>query len=221
MPTITCGWCNDRCHVTMHGSPKVRTSSSGIVHYIVDAAFLCDGCGRMSVATWQTNDDPSIQRTAGHGDGSPEDHHKARWSPSVGHQKTFPEVPDVIADAATEAWTCHVAGAYRGATMLARAVVESAAKANGIERGTLQAKINTMAEKGLIRAAVAEQAHEIRHLGNSSAHGDLDDEVTVEDSDEVLYFMEQVLNEVFQAPARTRRFADRRRARRQEKPVEQ
>lgn len=205
----------------MHGSPKVRTSSSGIVHYIVDAAFLCDGCGRMSVATWPTNDHPDEIRARRQGDGSPEDHHEAHWSPSVGHQKSFPEVPDVIADSATEAWTCHVAGAYRGATMLARAVVESTAKTEGIRQGTLQAKIDAMADKDLIRPAVAEQAHEIRHLGNSSAHGDLDDEVTLEDSDEVLYFMEQVLNEVFQAPARTKRFADRRRARRQEKPVEQ
>ncbi|MGN0095949.1 MAG: DUF4145 domain-containing protein [Corynebacterium sp.] len=189
--------------------------------YIADAAFSCDGCGRMSVVTWLTNDDPGLQRTRGHGDGSPEDHHKAHWSPPVGHQKTFPEVPEAIAEAATEAWTCHVTCAYRAATMLARAVVESAAKANGVERGTLQAKIDMMADKGLIRPAVAEQAHEIRHLGNSTAHGDLDDEVTLEDSDEVLYFMEQVLNEVFQAPARTKRFADRRAARRQAKSVEQ
>jgi len=69
-----------------------------------------------------------------------------------------------------------------------------------------------MAKQGLIRKVVAEQAHEIRHLGNSTAHGDLGDSVTSEDAEEVLNLMAEVLNEVWQAPARSARLAAARAA---------
>ena len=95
----------------------------------------------------------------------------------------FPDVPEEIAETAREAWTCQVVGAHRGAVMLARAVVESTAKKKGIAKGTLEAKIDELASQGLIRGVAAEQAHEIRHVGNSTAHGDLGDPVTPEDSD--------------------------------------
>jgi hypothetical protein len=217
MATITCGWCKDRCHQTRFGEVKVASLPyfMGEEAYVADAAFLCDGCGRMSVATWHTSYDPNDPTWDSFGrDGGPEDYESARWSPPVGHQFSFPDVPDEIADAAGEAWACHVTGAYRGAAMLARAVVESTAKAKDITTGILAAKIDKMAEQGLIRQAIAEQAHEIRHLGNSTAHGDLADPVTSEDSEEVLNLMGEVLNEVWQSPARSKRLAEQREAKR-------
>lgn len=218
MATITCGWCHDRCHMTPHGAIKVadmpRWGGGDGREYVADAAFLCDGCGRMSVATWYTAYDPNDSRWRDYGrDGSPEDYETARWSPPVGHQMEFPDVPQEIAEAAAEAWTCQVSRAHRGAVMLARAVVESTAKSKGITSGPLVSKIEAMADAALIRAVVAEQAHEIRHLGNSSAHGDLGDSVTKEDAEEALNLMAEVLNEVWQAPARARRLADARVAR--------
>lgn len=215
MATITCGWCSDRCHMTLFGEVKVANLPhwSGDDKYVADAAFACDGCGRMSVATWYTSYHPNDSRWRQFGrDGGPEDYERVQWSPPVGHQMSFTDVPDEIAEAASEAWTCHVAGAHRGAVMLARAVVESTAKAKGIVKGTLDAKIDEMAGQGLIRKAVAEQAHEIRHMGNSTAHGDLGDPVTPDDAEEVLNLMAEVLNEVWQAPARSSRLAKARAA---------
>ncbi|MBB1500798.1 DUF4145 domain-containing protein [Propioniciclava sp. MC1683] len=213
MAAITCGWCKNRCHMTLFGQVKVTDLPyfGGDDNYVADAAFECDGCGRVSVATWYTSYDPNNPRwrTSGRDDG-PSDYEQARWSPPVGHQVSYPDVPNEIAQTATEAWTCQIAGAPRGAVMLARAVVESTAKAKGVTSGTLAAKIEGMANGGLIRKAVAEQAHEIRHVGNGTAHGDLEDRVTQEDAEEVLNLMAEVLNEVWQAPARSRRLAEAR-----------
>lgn len=182
--------------------------------YIADAAYVCDGCDRMSVVTWTTTYDPNDSRWRDYGrDGGPEDYEDARWSPLPGHQMDFPDVPAVIAAAAREAWTCRVAGANRGAVMLARSVVESTAKAKGITTGQLYEKIEEMARQSHIRSAVAEQAHEIRLLGNSTAHGDLGEPVEAEDAEEVLTLMGEVLNEVWQAPARAQRLRERRKAR--------
>lgn len=215
MASIVCGWCNTRSHMTRHGSIKSTSRWDGGSKFVADAAFICDNCGRMSVATWLTHEDPELASyDHPHSDGSPLEFEEAIWSPSVGSQKTYPDVPERIAETASEAQECHANRAFRAAVLLARTVVESTAKAKGIGSGNLYAKINEMASHQLIRLAVADQAHEIRHFGNSMAHGDLDDVVTSEDSEEVIFLMEEVLREVWQAPTRRARLTDRREARR-------
>lgn len=206
--------------MTIYGKPKVNNIRHGGIgqydpKFIADAAYICDGCKRMSVVTWTTTYDPNHTRwnDYGRGDG-PEEYERYRWSPAPGHQMDFPDTPDQIAEAASEGWLCHASGAHLGAVMLARAVVESTAKAKGITEGSLFHKIEEMAAKGLIRAAVKDQAHEVRHFGNGSAHGDLGDPVTSEDAEEVLNLMGEVINEVWQSPERAKRLAAARAAKR-------
>ncbi len=207
MATIICGWCNDKCHMTAVGTPLVRALDlPGYAYrrdeaYVVDGAFTCDGCGRMSVATWVTSSRPEPRGGAA----SPAADDEARWSPTPGHNKEFPDVPPGIADAAQEAWRCYVAGAPRGAIALARAVIEATAKNMGHVNGTLFRKIEALASSQLVRPAVKDQAHAIRYLGNDVAHGDLQDPATREDAEEVLELMGEVLNEVFQSPERSTR----------------
>jgi hypothetical protein len=218
MATIICGWCNEKCHMTAVGKPVVeRLVAFGTRQedrWFADAAYTCDGCHRMSVVTWTTAHDLSDTWLKDYGhDGGPQQYEDARWSPAPGNNKEFPDVPENIAKAAREAWLCHTAGATRGACALARAVVEATAKHESVTKGTLVVKIDALAAAGLIRSAVRDQAHEIRHIGNDVAHGDLDESVSVEDSAEVLELMGEVLNEVFQAPARKDRLKAAREAR--------
>lgn len=219
MASTTCGWCNEKVHMTPAGPAVVRPYPLRTYHhddnekYVVDAAYTCDSCHRLSVVSWVTGTHPDVRRMEGHDDG-PGSFDSARWSPTPGHQKEFPDVPDQIAQAAQEAWLCHVAGAHRGAVAVARAVVEATAKAKGHVKGQVVDKIEALANAGEIRPAVKDQAHEIRHLGNSVAHGDLGDPVTAEDAAEILELMGEVLNEVFQSPARGARLKAAREARR-------
>jgi hypothetical protein len=81
-------------------------------------------------------------------------------------------------------------------------VIEATAKDKGIIKGTLEAKVDKMHDDGLVRELVKEQAHEVRHLGNDMAHGDFVDPVSEEEADETLQLMSEVLDEVYQAPAR-------------------
>jgi len=135
------------------------------------------------------------------------------WLPIQGTQREFLDVPEEIAGAAVEAWTCFAAGSARGAVALARAVVEATAKAKGITTGTLNAKIDALAAATLIRPGVRDQAHTIRSLGNDVAHGDLGVALLREEAEEVLELMGEVLNEVFQSPARSARLTAAREAR--------
>lgn len=67
-----------------------------------------------------------------------------------------------------------------------------------------------MLDLKLIRPHTQEAAHELRFLGNDMAHGDFVDPVDAEDADEVLEVMSEILNEVYQGPARIHRMRAKR-----------
>ncbi|QTE30887.1 DUF4145 domain-containing protein [Pengzhenrongella sicca] len=181
----------------------------GLDGYVSDAAYTCDNCGRLSVVTWWTSYDPSDS----YRDGEPQTYDRSRWSPLPAVSEDFPDVPEAIGAAASEVFLCQSVGAFRAACALARAVVEATAKDQGITGSGILAKIDALHAKGIIRAAVQESAHEIRHLGNEVAHGDFADPITAEDAAENLELMTELLNEVYQAPARTARVREARIAR--------
>lgn len=103
-----------------------------------------------------------------------------------------------------------VVDAHRAAAILARAVIEATAKDKGITTGRLVQKIDAMYDARLIREDVRDGAHEVRYLGNDIAHGDFVEPVSKEDADLVLTLMDEVLEEVFQSPARVKRRRDNR-----------
>jgi hypothetical protein len=136
-----------------------------------------------------------------------------RMWPQHAEGKSFDDVPDHIAQAADEAYRCQSIGACRAAVLLARAVIEATAKDKGIVVGSLLQKIDKMRDADLIREHIKEGAHEVRHLGNDMAHGDFVAPTAAADADLILTLMSEVLDEVFQSPARVQRARSARAAR--------
>lgn len=165
-------------------------------------ALSCDNCHRLSVADRLYNNSKDIDFD--------EFANTISWQPRTAVSKEFPDVPVQIARAAKEAHEAHSINALMAAILMARTVVEATAKDHGITSGNLVSKIDEMKGAELIRKSTAEAAHEIRHFGNDMAHGDLDDVPDTADAAEVLTLMDEVLNEVYQGPARTERVKNRR-----------
>ncbi|WP_323960255.1 DUF4145 domain-containing protein [Arthrobacter sp. JZ12] len=136
------------------------------------------------------------------------------WAPQYVEGQAPADVPQAIAKAAGEAHRGHSIGNYMSAILMARTVIEATAKDKGIGVRGLQPKIEELRAREFIREHVKEEAHEIRHFGNDMAHGDLDIPVVEEDSAEVLTLMDEILNEVYQSPARLAAARERRLARR-------
>ncbi|MFF1358734.1 DUF4145 domain-containing protein [Streptomyces sp. NPDC058297] len=174
------------------------------------AVFRCDSetCGHLSIGS-------SVLKFSGHP--APSDVGKRLkevhldWTPKKVDRPEFPDVPDAIAETASEAHACLSIDAYRGAVALARAVVEATAKDKGITRGNLADKIDALAAQNLIREFTRELAHEVRRGGNEIAHGDLADEpMPVDDAQAIIGLMDEILQEVYQAPAKVRRLKQSR-----------
>lgn len=86
--------------------------------------------------------------------------------------------------------------------MLARAVIEATAKDKDITTGNLKDKIDALAAAQLIRPHITEIAHGVRLFGNDMAHGDFVEPVSTQESDLVIELMGEILNEVYQSPAK-------------------
>jgi hypothetical protein len=125
-------------------------------------------------------------------------------------KKEFPEAPQHVGEAAAEAHKVHGHGAHRAASMLARAVIEAAAKDRGITNGTIYQKIEAMYQAELIRKYIRDAAHEVRHFANAKAHGDLADPVEPDEAAEILTLMDRVLDEIYEGPAQVKKRRDAR-----------
>jgi Domain of unknown function (DUF4145) len=209
MASAACWVCENVAHMTpVKGSESLR---SGFWRDTVMGCFRCDSCGALSIAIGKGR--PGQQ--------NPLDWLASRrnlqWQPQVTAEvpeHEFPDAPSEIADAAAEAYACReVADACRAAVLLARSVIEAVAKDKGITKGTLLAKIDGMS--AMIRPHVRDGAHEVRLFGNDMAHGDFVRDISPEDADLVLTLMSEVLDDVYQSPARVKRAQDAR-ARRQQ-----
>lgn len=204
----TCGAYSEMQLVRESLTSKVGRDFEGVIRYRIHGAYKCTQCEALSIG-----------RSAF---GSSKDHNMAslvagadEWFPSKPMAKEFEDVPQHIAAAAKEATMCRSLGCNRAAGALARAVLEATAKDKGIEGRDLKTRIDNMRANELIRPGTAEAAHEVRHFGNDMAHGDFVQEVPEDDADEVLSLMEEVLQEVYQGPAKVARQRAKRLERKQ------
>ena len=201
MAQALCGRCKRRVHMTSRWGHSVFSSSDAGNGQYIEGAFTCDNCGRLSIGTapasmtFSPPDASQADRILSQDVGT-------HWLPRASEGRDFPDVPQHIAETATEATECFSIGAYRAAVLLARTVLEASAKAKGVTSGPLVAKITQMRDANFIRPDIADAAHEIRLGGNDVAHGDVVESLTPEEADEVLELMSEVLAEVFQGPAR-------------------
>ncbi|MDY0909591.1 DUF4145 domain-containing protein [Microbacterium sp. CFBP9034] len=179
---------------------------------VLQGTATCDACYQASIAfeyyVWGGNDDPKKQF---------EFSEDLFWYPKHVRFVAGDGIPSHIAKAASEAYRCAAHRAPMAAVLMARTVVEATAKSKGVTQGRLVKKIDTMAERGLIRADTKEAAHEIRDFGNDMAHGDIADEPTTQDVADVLAFMDEVLQEVFIGPVRIAQLKERRLQAKQER----
>ncbi|MFH8495189.1 DUF4145 domain-containing protein [Streptomyces coeruleorubidus] len=218
MASTTCGWCGRLAHMRPVGGAEVVPDQDSHLNVGFEA-YRCANCRRLVLAYGWTD----FKRTNDWDDAPSDlwDHPQAqqpRWLPPAKSNRTFPDVPVAIESLAVEAHDCLSIKADRAAVALARAVVEASAKEKGVTRGSLIAKIDELHQLGLLRGHIKEAAHEVRFGGNEVAHGDLTP-VDHEAAEEILTLMDEVLNDLFQSPARVARARQRRLERSQAGPA--
>ena len=204
MASRDCWSCGIHSHMTTAGPPALSKNKRSWWR-----PYKCDSCGALSIAQvrqfivlsmGQKREAETPQEAS---DNWPET--ISEWHPQQSLGRRFDDVPEHIADAASEAYACYQIRSYRAAILMARSVVEATAKDQGITKGSLYEKIDKLKENEVISKGAAETAHEIRFMGNDMAHGDFVDPVEEAECDDLLNFMSVLLDEVYQTPAKLSR----------------
>ena len=199
MAMRTCWECNTKSHLAPYGDAYIVPSTHNNQYQTVLCAFKCDNCSALSVGrALREKTTPNVVPLTRWIDFE----QNIEWIPALAVGRDFDDVPTHIAESASEAYRCSSIGAHRAATLMARSVIEATAKHQGITSGNLATKIDEMHNKGLIREYIRDGAHEVRYFGNDMAHGDFTDPVSADDAELALTLMSEVLEEIYQAPAR-------------------
>lgn len=207
MTATVCAWCEVTTAMTVHGRVQIQASAPYAQSAWVQQTFACNHCRKLSIASATFNP----QNTVVQGDSNTWwDAMNIVWTPVHAAGKAFEDVPLHIASAADEAYQCRSIGGLRSAILLARSVIEATAKDCGISKGSLASKIDDLQAGQHIRPNTQTAAHELRFLGNDMAHGDFVEAVDMDDAEAVLDVMSEILNEVYQGPARVARMQAKR-----------
>lgn len=208
MAVFTCGHCGDKSHHTPFGLGLIREAKDeyGTDFIACEQALRCDACGRLTVALAV---DEHIHPYMGGVGPKWDDYWNEvgvhEWAPKWVTGQEFPDVPDSIAEAASEVHRVLSINAIRSAVLLARSVIEATCKDKKVTEGSLAAKIKSMLEAGHVTPFTAKVADTIRAFGNDMAHGDFLDDLDAEDAKEVVNFMDEFLLQIYQMNARLER----------------
>lgn len=113
---------------------------------------------------------------------------------------TDANVPEGIRGDLDEAKMCFSVSAWRGAAVMARRAMQSAAIEKGATKKQLVEQIAELAAAGKITVDLKEWADVVRWVGNDAAHPG-GDAVSREDAEQVLNLAEQFLHVLYVAPA--------------------
>jgi hypothetical protein len=115
-------------------------------------------------------------------------------------QSTDQSVPEDIRADLDEAKKCFAVSAWRGASVMARRAMQSAAIEKGATKKQLSDQVAELTNCGKITLDLKEWADAVRWVGNDAAHPG-GQPVVKEDAEEVLKLAEQFLHVLYVAPA--------------------
>lgn len=118
--------------------------------------------------------------------------------------KLDPAIPTDVASDYIEAVKCFDIGANKASVVMCRRALQTSVIQKGATKDKLNAQIDELFKKGIITEDIMNWSHEIRLTGNIGAHPDQDglENVTPQDAEELIKFVEEYLNYVYIMPAK-------------------
>jgi len=114
------------------------------------------------------------------------------------------EIPEPIKSEFEEANLCFAIGAYRACVAMCQIALEA------LWRDKEASSIKDLEERGVISSVLRQKADEIRLWGNVAKHEPIPDAVSKEDAEQLLTYLEILLNDVYVEPKRLGRLKQKR-----------
>ena len=131
------------------------------------------------------------------------------WWPTPGSGSLDPSVPVAVASAYDEGMRALAIAAPRAAVVMFRGalaeIVGDKGSATAQAKGTLYEQLKVMDTDGTLHPSLVDWAKEIRVLGNVGAHPSSLGTVTVADASDLGHLVAQMINVLYETPARIAR----------------
>ena len=152
------------------------------------AIFECQACSKKYVATKEDGKD---------------------WVASfpIPEIRVSEYIPDKIKSALKEARLCYIIKSYQACILMCRTALIRLQREQDVEN------LKSLQEQGKISVRLFQMAEEVRLWANVIGHNDvLPDVISQDDCEELLLYMESLLNEVYVTPAKLKQLTDKRKS---------
>ncbi len=122
----------------------------------------------------------------------------------VSHRPVAEEIPEPIKGEFEEANLCFAVGAYTGCLLVCRAVLITLQREQGVSG------LKELKEKGTISNLLYGQADQVRLWANMIGHEDVPEPIAKEDCEELLAYLEALLDDVYVKPKRLTSLSEKR-----------
>jgi hypothetical protein len=131
------------------------------------------------------------------------------WWPLAGVRDLDPDVPSEVGSAYSEGMRALSVKAARAAVVMFRGMLAHVVADKGSSvaqaKHSLYEKLEQMSQDGSLHPSLVEWAREIRVIGNAAAHPDALDPVSDEEAVDLARLCRQLLNVIYEVPARIAR----------------
>ena len=128
------------------------------------------------------------------------------WSPvyPISHKAVSQDIPEDIRSMFEEAYLCFAVEAYRGCLLMCRTALIA------LQRQQNVSSLKELQDKGTISPILYGQSDEVRLWANMVGHEDVPDVIAREESEELLTYLEAILEAVYVQPKKLSRLTQKR-----------
>lgn len=197
---ITCAFCGERGNfgLAFHGE-KRKANTSKRLNFDV---YQCRNCMGYVHVLWSAQEfSPGPRGLYGY--------RILPWP--IGKAAPSENWPDAVQRFWTQAKVSLRGENWDAAAVMARSALQFALRERGAEGKNLKSEIEDLADKGILHPLMKEWSHEVRGLGNDSAHPDPQAEPTKpQDAADIVRFLDFLLTYVYDLPKEIGDYRQRR-----------
>lgn len=193
---ITCPFCLEKGNFSqVFHAEKKKPNGSKAIHF---STLKCGSCAGYVMALWSASSS-----------GSMHDFRVLPWPQKI---EKFPEEwPADVGRFWLQAHRSAKDENWDAAVVMARSSMQLALRDKGAAGANLKQEINDLSSKGLLPPTMIEWSHEVRELGNDSAHPKPGQAPTIDrDAKDILQFLDYLLEYLYSIPHRINQYRARR-----------
>lgn len=194
---ITCPFCMERGNFDVeHHTAKKKPNGSKVLNF---DTLKCGNCAGYVMVLWSVSSDHS-------------DHHDYRALPWPLKLETFPEHwPEPVGRFWLQAHRNLRDQNWDASTVMARSALQAALRQHNAVGANLKQEIDNLASSGVLPPLMKDWAHNVRELGNESAHPQPSQApATPQDSRDIVQFLDFLLEYLYDLPHRIKSYRERK-----------